>query len=145
MKKVILKKSQLKKIQEASSVNIAANASDNSLSAFSKIATDTNTSADIQKAKVAGDVNLVVGGPDSSDDQPVQIVNVNKGQSVADAISDQGNDELIRNGSRLCVTGDGIGESYVFTKKILKEARLAKIKREGYTLTKKELLESLLK
>jgi hypothetical protein len=145
MKKVILKKSQLKKIQEASSVNIAANATDNSLSAFSKVATDTNTTADIQKAKVAGDVNLVVGGPDSSDDQPVQTINVANGQTVADAINNQGSDELVRNGSRLCITGDGLGESLVFTKKTLEEARLSKIKRSGKVLTKKELTERFLK
>lgn len=144
-RRVILKKSQLKRINEATSVNIAANAADNSLSAFSKVATDTNTTADIQKAKVAGDVNLVVGGPDSSDEQPVQTINVANGQTVADAISDQGSDELIRNGSRMCITGDGLGEAVVFTKKKLEEARLAKIKRDGVTLSKRELKEQFLK
>lgn len=144
MKRIIINTRQVDYINE-SAVNISSMADDNSISSFSKVATSPQTTSDVQKAKVGGDVNLTISGPDSSDDQPVQVVNVNKGQSVADAISDQGNDELIRNGSRLCITGDGIGESYVFTKKILKEARLAKIKREGYTLTKKELLESLLK
>lgn len=144
-RRVILKKSQLKRINEATSVNIAANAADNSLSAFSKVATDTNTTADIQKAKVAGDVNLVVGGPDSSDEQPVQTINVANGQTVADAISDQGSDELIRNGSRMHITGDGLGEAVVFTKKKLEEARLAKIKRDGITLSKRELKEQFLK
>ena len=144
MKKIIINTKQVDYLKE-STVNISSMADDNSLSSFSKVATNTNTTADIQKAKVGGDVNLTISGPDSNDDQPVQVVNVNKGQTVSDAINDQGNDELIRNGSRLCITGDGIGESYVFTKKALQEARLAKIKKEGYTLTKKELFNSLFK
>lgn len=142
MKKVVLNKKQVKYLEE---VNIVANAADNSLSSFSKAASDTNTTADIQKAKTAGDVNLLVGGPDSSDEQPIQAVNVAPGQTVADAIGDQASDELIRNGSRISVTGDGLGESIVFTKRILKEARLAKIKKDGKVMTKKELTESLLK
>lgn len=144
MKKIIINTKQVDYLKE-STVNISSMADDNSLSSFSKVATNTNTTADIQKAKVGGDVNLTISGPDSNDDQPVQVVNVNKGQTVSDAINDQGSDELIRNGSRLCITGDGIGESYVFTKKALQEARLAKIKKEGYTLTKKELFNSLFK
>ena len=136
MKKVVLNKKQVKYLEE---VNIVANAADDSLSSFSKAASDTNTTADIQKAKTAGDVNLLVGGPDSSDEQPIQAVNVAPGQTVADAIGDQASDELIRNGSRISVTGDGLGESIVFTKRILKEARLAKIKKEGKVMTKKEL------
>ena len=142
MKKVVLNKKQVKYLEE---VNIVANATDNSLSSFSKAASDTNTTADIQKAKTAGDVNLLVGGPDSSDEQPIQAVNVAPGQTVSDAIGDQASDELIRNGSRVSVTGDGLGESIVFTKRILKEARLAKIKKDGKVMTKKELTESLLK
>ena len=101
--------------------------------------------ADIQKAKVAGDVNLMISGPKSDDEQPVQSVNVSPGQTVADAIGDQADDGLIRNGGRVSVTGDGLGESYVFTKKTLEEARLAKIKRDGKVMTKKELTKSLLK
>jgi hypothetical protein len=145
MKKIIIKKSQLNRIHEEASVNIAATASDNSLSSFSKAATDTNTVSDIQKAKVAGDVNLIVGGPDSHDDQPVQNITVANGQTVADAISDQGSDELIRNGSRLSITGDGLDESVIFNKKTLEEVRLSKIKQNGLVFTKKELTEHFLK
>lgn len=145
MKKIIIKKSQLNHIHEEASVNITATAADNSLSSFSKVATDTNTVSDIQKAKVAGDVNLIVGGPDSHDDQPVQNITVANGQSVADAISDQGSDELIRNGSRLSITGDGLDESVVFNKKTLEEVRLSKIKQNGFVFTKKELTEHFLK
>ena len=145
MKKVIFRKSQINRLCEESTVNIAANAPDNSLSSFSKVATDTNTISDIQKAKVAGDVNLMIGGPDSNDNQPVQNIMVAKGQTVADAISDQGSDELVRNGSKLNITGDGLGECFIFTKKTLEEARLSKMKRNGLVLTKKELTERFLK
>ena len=142
MKRIVLNKKQINHLQE---VNIVTTASDNSLSSFSKSASDTNTMADIQKAKVAGDVNLMISGPKSDDEQPVQSVNVSPGQTVADAIGDQADDGLIRNGGRVSVTGDGLGESYVFTKKTLEEARLAKIKRDGKVMTKKELTKSLLK
>lgn len=142
MKRIVLNKKQINHLQE---VNIVTTASDNSLSSFSKSASDTNTMADIQKAKVAGDVNLMISGPKSDDEQPVQSVNVSPGQTIADAIGDQADDGLIRNGGRVSVTGDGLGESYVFTKKTLEEARLAKIKRDGKVMTKKELTKSLLK
>lgn len=142
MKRIVLNKKQVKHLQE---VNIVANAADNSLSSFSKTANDTNTMSDIQKAKIAGDVNLTISGPNSNDDQPVQSVNVSPGQTVADAIGDQADDGLIRNGGRVSVTGDGIGESYIFTKKTLEEARLAKIRKDGKVMSKKELTKSLLK
>ena len=54
-------------------------------------------------------------------------------------------DDLIRNGGSVLLGGDGLGESYVFDKKTIEEARLAKIKRDGRVMTKKELRESLLK
>ena len=57
----------------------------------------------------------------------------------------QANDDLIRNGGSVLLGGDGLGESYVFDKKTIEEVRLAKIKRDGRVMTKKELRESLLK
>ena len=41
-------------LNEENTVNIAAQAKDNSLSSFSAAATDTNTASDVQKAKTAG-------------------------------------------------------------------------------------------
>lgn len=132
-------------LNEENTVNIAAQAKDNSLSSFSAAATDTNTVSDMQKAKTAGDVNLVVTGPDSNDTQPKQVVNVAAGDTVQNAIADQASDDLIRNGGSVVLGGDGLGESYVFDKKTIEEARLAKMKRDGRVMTKKELRESLLK
>ena len=132
-------------LNEANAVNIAAQAKDNSLSSFSTAASDTNTISDVQKAKVAGDVNLVVSGPDSNDSQPRQVVNVADGDTIQNAIASQASDEIIRNGGSLSIIGDGLGESYIFSKKSLEEARLAKMRRDGKVMTKKELTESLLK
>lgn len=143
MKKIIITNKHLRKINEENSVNISAQAKDNSLSSFSTAATDTNTTSDIQKASVAGDVNLMVSGPKTDDTQPTQVVNVAAGDTVQNALLNQGNDELIRNGSSVKITGDGLGESYVFTKKTIKEARLAKMKKDGKIYTKKELLENM--
>ena len=143
MKKIVISHHQLLKLNEESNnpINIAAQASDNTLSSFAKAATSPNTISDIQKAKSAGDVNVVVASPESRDDQPTIVVDANKETPVADAIIQQANQELIGKGSRVKVQGDGLGESYVFTKKVLREARLAKIKKEGKTYTKKDIIE----
>ena len=145
MKKIIISQRHLAQLNEEDSVNISAQANDNSLSSFSSAASSPNTVSDIQKAQTAGDVNLVVSGPESKDTQPQQIVNVGAGDTVQNAINTQANDELIRNGGSLKISGDGFGESVVFSKKMVEEARLAKIKRDGKVMTKKELTESFLK
>lgn len=132
-------------LNEENTVNIAAQAKDNSLSSFTTAASDTNTVSDIQKAKSAGDVNLVVNGPDNDDTQPRQVVNVAAGDTVQNALADQASDELIRNGGSVLINGDGLGESYIFSKKKLEEVRLAKMKKDGKVMTKKELRESFLK
>ena len=145
MKRIIISQRHMQYLNEENTVNIAAQAKDNSLSSFSAAATDTNTASDVQKAKTAGDVNLGVTGPDSNDAQPKQVVNVAAGDTVQNAIADQASDDLIRNGGSVVLGGDGLGESYVFDKKTIEEARLAKMKRDGRVMTKKELRESLLK
>lgn len=142
MKKIFLNTKQINYLNEA---NIVATAADNSLSSFAKTATDTNTTSDIQKAKVAGDVNLVISGPKSNDNQPTQSVNVAAGQTVSDAIGDQANDDLIRNGGKVAITGDGLGESHVFTKKTLEEVRLRNLRRNGVIMSKRDLTEKILK
>jgi hypothetical protein len=143
MKKIIITRSQLKKLNE-SAVNIAATSPDNSIPAYIKAATDTDTNADIQKAKVgSGDVNLFVSGADSDDKQPVQVINVAKGQTVQKAITDQGNPQLTGNGSPMLIKGDGLGESKVFTKKMVEEARIDSMRKTGKVMTKKELKNSV--
>lgn len=145
MKKIIISQKHLACLNEENAINIAAQAKDNSLSSFATTATNTNTMGDIQKAQIAGDVNLIVNGPDTKDSQPQQQINVAPGDSIQNAISTQANDELIRNGGSIKIGGDGFGESVVVSKKMVEEVRLAKIKKEGRVMTKKELRESFLK
>jgi hypothetical protein len=146
MKKIVISRHQLLKLNEDSNnpINVAAQATDNTVSSFTKAATNPGTLSDIQKAKSAGDVNLVVTSPESNDDQPTQVVNVANGDTVQNAMNNQVNSDLVAKGSTVQVRGDGIGESYVFTKKSIREARLAKIKREGKVYTKKDLTERFL-
>ena len=128
MKKIIITKKQLNKINE-NIVNISASAKGNSLSDFSNIASDTNTQSDINKASRVGDVNLTITGPDHNDSQPTQSINVSNGETVQNAIATQANDDLIRSGGSLKISGDGFGESKIYYKKNIEEARINNLKK----------------
>lgn len=143
MKKIIILNKHLKYLNE--SVNISTLAQNNDLSSFTKAASDTNTKSDIQKAKVAGDVNLIVNGPKTDDSQPTQQIDVPAGDTVQNALADQANDALIRNGGSVKITGDGLEESIIFSKKQLQEIRLKNIKNKGEVVSKKKLIEKILK
>lgn len=125
MKKLIINKSQLRYLNE-NVVNIAATAKGNSLSDFSNIISDTNTQTDINKASNVGDVNLTITGPEHNDSQPTQNINVTNGDTPQNAIATQANDELIRAGGSIKLTGDGFGETKIYTKKSIEEIRLKK-------------------
>lgn len=142
MKKIVITRKQLFNINE-SMVNISAKAGGNSTSDFINTVGNTNTQSDINKAGRVGDVNLTISGPESNDNQPIQTVNVAPGETPQAAIEAQANDDLIRAGGKVEVTGDGFGESKIFTKKMVEEARLASMRRTGKIMTKKELRESL--
>ena len=142
MKKVIISSRQLGLLNEADTTTIGVNAANDSLSDFSQAATSPTTNADIQKAKNTGDVDLVINGPNTNNEEPTQMINVADGDTVQSAIQKQGNDALIRKGGSMRITGDGFGESKVFTKKMVEEARLEKMKNEGRVMTKKQLRES---
>jgi hypothetical protein len=142
MKKIIISKTQLFKLNE-DRVNISTQAKSNTTTDFINAATNPNTVSDVNKAGVAGDVNLVINGPQSSDNQPTQTVNVAPGDTVQNAISNQTNDELVRNGSKVEITGPGFGESRIYSKRMVEEARLANMRKNGKVMTKKEITESL--
>jgi hypothetical protein len=146
MKKIVISRHQLLKLNEESNnqVNVAVQPKDDTISSYAAAVTSPNALSDIQKAKSAGDVNVVVRSSKSTDKQPTQVVLVPQGQSVGEEMNNQLSQKLLDMGSPVIVQGDGIGESYVFTKKALREARLAKIKREGKVYTKKELTERFL-
>lgn len=142
MKRLLLTRKQLFKLNEES-INISAQAKSNDTSEFINAASNPTTMSDIQKAGVAGDVNLVVNGPNADDTQPQQVVNVAKGDTVQNAINTQANDELIRNGGSVKISGDGFGEARIFTKQKIEEVRLDNMRKNGKILTKKELKESI--
>lgn len=142
MKKVIITRNQLKIINE-NMVNITAKAGGNSTSDFINTVGNVNTQNDINKAGRVGDVNLTISGPESNDTQPVQTVNVAPGETAQTAIQNQANDDLIRAGGKVEVTGDGFGESKIFTKKMVEEARIDSMRKTGKVMTKKELKNSV--
>ena len=142
MKKVIITRNQLKMINE-NMVNITAKAGGNSTSDFINTVGNVNTQNDINKAGRVGDVNLIISGPESNDTQPVQTVNVAPGETAQSAIQNQANDDLIRAGGKVEVTGDGFGESKIFTKKMVEEARIDSMRKTGKVMTKKELKNSV--
>jgi hypothetical protein len=128
MKKIIISRNQLLRLNE-DAVNIAATAKGNTISDFSNTMSDTNTQTDINKAGRVGDVNLTISGPDSNDSQPLQTINVAPGDTAQNAIKNQANDDLIRSGGSIKISGDGFGESKVYTKKTIEEIRLNKRKK----------------
>ena len=128
MRKIIITKNQLLRLNE-NAVNIAATAKGNTISDFSNTMSDTNTQTDINKAGRVGDVNLTISGPDSNDSQPLQTINVAPGDTAQNAIKNQANDDLIRSGGSIKISGDGFGESKVYTKKTIEEIRLNKRKK----------------
>lgn len=143
MKKIIINRNQLMKLNEDNSVNLDVQAKSNTTSDFVNAASNPNTVSDINKSQAAGDVNLVINGPDADDSQPMQNINVAQGDTVQNAINTQANDELIRNGGGAIIRGDGLGESRVYSKKMLEEIRLNNMRKNGEILTKKELTKKL--
>ena len=143
MKKIIITKNQLFKLNEENSVNVDVPAKNNTTADFTNAATNPNTVSDLNKASMVGDANLMIHGPQNNDSQPTQNVNVAAGDTIQNAIKTQANDELIRNGGSIKVSGDGIGESKVFSKKYIEEARLNQMKKTGVVMTKKQMSESL--
>lgn len=145
MRKIFVTESQFERLCEENTVNITAQAKGNDLGSFSNAATNSDTVSDINKAKSAGDVNLVISGPNATDDAPQQEINVAAGDTVQNAIATQGNAALLQQGGKMKITGDGFGESKVYSKKAIDEARLRRMNCEGRVFTKEALKKSLLK
>ena len=143
MKKIIITRSQLNKLNE-NAVNIIAKAGGNTTSDYINTVSNVNTQADINKASRVGDVNLTISGPESNDTQPVQTINVAPGETAQSAIQQQANDDLIRAGGKVEVSGDGfVNETKIFTKKMVEEARINSMRKNGKVMTKKELRDSV--
>ena len=89
----------------------------------------------------AGDVTLSLQGSGYDDAGPTQVVNKGPNDSYDTALGDQVNSDLFAKNPSIEVN-DTVDESRRFTKKQLEEARLANMKKNGHTFTKKNLLES---
>lgn len=142
MKKIIVTSKQAKYLTEGNAANIAVQSRDNTTNGFINAATNSNTISDINNAsRVASDVNLVISGPNSNDSQPQQVVDVANGDTIQNALSQQTNDDIIKNGGSVKVMGDNLGEAKVFTKKTIEEARLKKLRENTISYSKKDLFK----
>jgi hypothetical protein len=146
MKSIIITKNQLNFINEENTVNIGVKAKGNSLSDFKNTLTDVNTLSDINKASQVGDVKLTISGNKVDDTQPTQNVEVGANDTPEHAFSTQVNPALVQNGGKVDVYGDGfVKESKIFSKKMVEEARLDSMRKNGKIMTKKELNDSFKK
>ena len=75
---------------------------------------------------------------------PRQEINVGAGDTVQNAIAKQGNNELLQQGGSMQITGDGFGESKIYSKKMVEEARLKNMYNESKVFTKKQMNEKIL-
>ena len=144
MKKIVINTKQLKRcLNEANNVNVGISTTASTIPGIMNAVTQNQ--GDIDSASKIGDPVLHISNPNSqigSDDNALtQHVEVNKGDTVANAIQNQLNPAATGNGGDIEVSGDGISERR-FSKKAIEEARLKKMRAEGTVLTKKQLRDS---
>ena len=146
MKKVIISKSQLDEVlKEENNTTVQINSTGNTIPAVTNALNQSRP--EITNAGKYGDVSLHISNPNlvgSNDSVPTQHVEVERGQTVDQAIQQQVNPTVLGDGGSVDVSGDGISETKSFSKKSIEEARLKKIKKEGKVMTKFELRESFL-
>jgi len=141
-KNVVITKKQYREINE-NTVTINVPVADNNIGSYKAALSSLDTRSDISKAGATGDdVNVVMSSPDSNDNQPVQSVNVNRGQNPSDAL-DSVNTSLLNRGGKVIVTGDGLGESRLLKKKQIEEMRLKNMLHCCVVKTKKEIQEEI--
>lgn len=144
MKKVIISKSQLNEVlKEENTTTVQLNTTGNTIPAVTN--TLVQNQPEITSASKYGDVNLHISSQKlngSNDSIPTQHVEVEKGQNVSQAIQQQVNPSVLSDGGDLEVSGDGLSEKKVFSKRAVEEARLKKMRVEGKVMTKGELRES---
>lgn len=144
MKKLIISNKQLGCLSEVAITRIADDATSG---AYIKASTNTNAINDLTKAKqfdkdVAMNVYSTKNGKEP-DEQCTVDVNVPEGESVQSVVnSDPAISRAAEQGANWNIHGDGFGESKIYTKKAVEEARLKKMRAEGKVFTKKSLFES---
>ena len=146
MKKIVINPKQLRHcLNEQNNVNVGISTTGKTIPAIMN-AVDQNQS-DIAQASKVGDPILHISNPNSqngsNDDAFTQHVEVNKGDTIASAMQNQLNPSATGNGGDIEVSGDGISERKVFSKKQIEEARIRKMRAEGVVTTKKRLTEFL--
>ena len=124
--KIILKKKQFKKINEENNVNVSIHSNGNDISSITNAVTQNRP--DIAAASKMGDPILHITNPNSqngsNDNAITQHVEVGKGESIEGAINQQLNPNVTSTGGDVEVSGDGIQEKRVYTKRQIEEARL---------------------
>ena len=144
MKKMILTKHQLNEVlKEENSTTVQINSTGNNLSSVTNAI--TNNRPEINNASKFGDVDIHVSNPNSNgsnDSIPTQHVEVGSGDDLNKSIQQQVNTTLLSNGGDLDISGKGISEHKIFTKLMVEEARLNKLKNDGTVLTKAELQDT---
>lgn len=146
IKRIILTRKQLNEVlKEENTTTVQINSTGSTIPAVTNALNQSRS--EITNAGKYGDVSLHISNPNlvgSNDSVPTQHVEVERGQTVDQAIQQQVNPTVLGDGGSVDVSGDGISETKSFSKKSIEEARLKKIKKEGKVMTKFELRESFL-
>ena len=131
------------RLDEENNVNLSLNAKGNDIPSFTNAVTQNRS--DITAAGKMGDPIIHISNPNSqngsNDNAITQHVEVGKGESIENAMTQQLNPTATSAGGDVEVSGDGVYETKSFSKKEIEEARLMKMKNEGRVMTKKQLRE----
>lgn len=146
-KKIVLTTEQLSRIlREENTTTVQLNTTGNTIPSVTN--TLLQNQDKIRAASKYGDVDLHFSNPNagngSNDTVPTQHVEVNDGQNISQAITQQVNPTVLSDGGDIEVSGDGVNEGKKFSKRMVEEARLDKIRQNGIVITKKALNESFL-
>ena len=143
MKRLVITSKQLARLDEENNVNLSLNAKGNDIPSFTNAVTQNRS--DITAAGKMGDPIIHISNPNSqngsNDNAITQHVEVGKGESIENAMTQQLNPTATSAGGDVEVSGDGVYETKSFSKKEIEEARLMKMKNEGRVMTKKQLRE----
>lgn len=146
-KKIVLTTEQLNRIlREENTTTVQLNTTGNTIPSVTN--TLLQNQDKIRSASKYGDVDLHFSNPNagngSNDTVPTQHVEVNDGQNISQAINQQVNPTVLADGGDIEVSGDGVSEGKKFSKRMVEEARLDKIRQNGIVITKRALSESFL-
>lgn len=141
----IITEKQFRTLFNEGVLNISAQSDAANKASFSKTLSSTEVSRQINKAdNIAGDVNVTVTSPETSNDMPTISVPAKQGETPAQALNNAGSDvdKAISNGCGVEITNaDGVNESFLSVKDI-KESRAKNLKRGCREYTKGDFIKS---